>query len=98
MWRRRAAMQKFLTMSTILITGGAGFLGINLTRYLLARGHEVVSYDFADFDYPEKDQITVITKDIRDKADLDSVMPGIDVVIHCAAALPLYSPKDIYTT
>ena len=85
-------------MSKVLITGGAGFLGINLVRYLLARGHEVVSYDFADFDYPEKDQITVITKDIRDKADLDAVMGDMDIVVHCAAALPLYSPKDIYTT
>jgi nucleoside-diphosphate-sugar epimerase len=83
---------------TVLITGGAGFLGINLTRYLLAKGHDVISYDFADFDYPEKNQIQAIKKDIRDKADLDTVMPGVDVVVHCAAALPLYSKEDIYTT
>lgn len=85
-------------MSKILITGGAGFLGINLVRYLLARGHEVISYDFANFDYPEKDTITVVTKDIRDKADLDIAMVGVDFVVHCAAALPLYSKEDIYTT
>lgn len=30
-------------MSKYFITGGAGFLGINLTRYLLEKGHEVVS-------------------------------------------------------
>ena len=41
-------------MSTYLLTGGAGFLGINMTRYLLDRGHQVVSLDIADFDYPEK--------------------------------------------
>ena len=35
-------------MARYLITGGAGFLGINLARYLLARGHEVVSQDIAD--------------------------------------------------
>ncbi len=85
-------------MSKILITGGAGFLGINLVRYLLERGHEVISYDFAPFDYPEHDQITVVTKDIRNKADLDAAMPGVDFVVHCAAALPLYSKEDIYTT
>ena len=45
---------------TVLITGGAGFLGINLTRYLLARGYKVVSLDIADFTYPERDQITEI--------------------------------------
>ena len=85
-------------MSKVLITGGAGFLGINLIRYLLEKGHEVISYDFALFDYPEKNKITVVTKDIRDKADLDAVMGDMDIVVHCAAALPLYSPKDIYTT
>ncbi len=36
-------------MSTYLITGGAGFLGINLTRYLLERGHRVVSLGYCRF-------------------------------------------------
>lgn len=83
---------------TFLITGGAGFLGINLTRYLLARGHNVVSLDLAEFDYPERDQIIILTGDIRDKAAVDRAVSGVDMVIHTAAALPLYSPEDIYTT
>ncbi|HSO35575.1 MAG TPA: NAD-dependent epimerase/dehydratase family protein, partial [Labilithrix sp.] len=33
----------------VLVTGGAGFLGINLVRYLRERGHEVVSLDIAEF-------------------------------------------------
>ena len=42
----------------VLVTGGAGFLGINLTRYLLARGHRVTCYDIAEFDYEDcKDQV-----------------------------------------
>ncbi len=85
-------------MSTYLITGGAGFLGINMTRYLLDRNHKVVSLDIADFDYPEKNRITEIKGDIRDRAMVDHSMQGIDFVIHTAAALPLYKKEDIYST
>ena len=82
----------------IFITGGAGFLGINLVRYLLQRNHQVVTYDIAPFDYPERDQITEVIGDIRDKSALTQAMAGCDVVVHTAAALPLYSPNDIRTT
>jgi nucleoside-diphosphate-sugar epimerase len=83
---------------TYLITGGAGFLGINMTRYLLARGHKVVSLDIAPFDYPERSQITEITGDIRDAAACEKAMQGVNIVIHTAAALPLYSEEDIFST
>lgn len=81
-----------------LLTGGAGFLGINLARYLLARGHAVVSLDLAEFTYPERQQITEVIGDIRNPTDLKRAMAGVDIVIHTAAALPLYSPQDIYST
>jgi nucleoside-diphosphate-sugar epimerase len=83
---------------TYLITGGSGFLGINLIRYLLARGHTIKSLDIADFDYPERDRITVLKGDIRDREAVDRVMEGVQIVVHTAAALPLYSELDIFTT
>ncbi len=83
---------------TYLITGGAGFLGINLVRYLLARGHKVTSLDIADFDYPERSQIAEIKGDIRDRAAVDRAMQGVHIVVHTAAALPLYTPEDIFST
>lgn len=85
-------------MAKYLITGGAGFLGINMTRYLLRRGHDVVSLDIAPFDYPERGKITEVTGDIRNRADVDKAIHGVDIVIHTAAALPLYKPEDIYST
>ncbi len=80
------------------VTGGAGFLGINLVRYLLGRGHEVISYDLLPFDYPERDRIKTVQGDIRDGSRLKDEMKGSDIVVHTAAALPLYSAEDIRTT
>jgi nucleoside-diphosphate-sugar epimerase len=82
-----------------LITGGAGFLGINLVRYLHSRGHEITSLDIVPFDYPDmNDKIKIITGDIRDKQKVKEAVAEQDIVVHTAAALPLYKPEDIYST
>jgi nucleoside-diphosphate-sugar epimerase len=80
------------------VTGGAGFLGINLVRHLLALGHEVTSLDRVAFDYPERPQIREVRGDIRDTAAVRRALDGADVVVHAAAALPLYDPEEIRTT
>jgi nucleoside-diphosphate-sugar epimerase len=82
----------------VLITGGAGFLGINLVRYLLERGYSVASLDVEEFDYPERDRVEILKGDIRDKSAVDRATEGADFVVHTAAALPLYSAEDIHTT
>jgi nucleoside-diphosphate-sugar epimerase len=82
-----------------VITGGSGFLGINLTRFLLSRGHAVTCVDITPFDYADcAKKITFVKADIRDKATLEKAFAGADAVIHTAAALPLYSREDIYST
>src|SRR6185503_19309922 len=87
-----------MRQTRFLVTGGSGFLGINLVRFLLKKGARVISFDIAPFDYPEKKKITAIIGDIRDKKALSDAMKGVDVVVHCAAALPLYKESDIYST
>lgn len=82
----------------VLVTGGSGFLGINLIRHLLARDCQVRSLDLLPFDYPEAPQIEAVVGDIRDRATVDRSMAGVEAVVHCAAALPLYKPAEIFST
>lgn len=83
----------------ILVTGGSGFLGINLIRHLQSKGYKnIASIDLVPFDYPEKDQVEAVVGDIRDVTALRKIMHGANWVIHTAAALPLYSEEDIMTT
>lgn len=83
----------------VLVTGGSGFLGINLIRHLRAKGvTDIRSIDLVPFDYPEKDSVNAVVGDIRDVPALKKVMEGVTWVIHTAAALPLYSEQDIMTT
>ncbi len=81
-----------------LITGGSGFLGINLARYLLKRGFRVTVYDLAEFDYPERNKIEYIQGDIRNFEKILEATVGTDIIVHAAAALPLYSKEDIFST
>ena len=82
-----------------LVTGGAGFLGINLIRFLLAKGQQVTSLDIVPFRHGDVVQeIRMVTGDVRDRAAVERGMEGVDLVIHAAAALPLYPARDIFTT
>lgn len=81
-----------------LVTGGSGFLGINLVRRLLADGWAVRSLDLVPFDYPERGRIDAIEGDIRDPAAVERAMRGVDCVVHCAAALPLAPEAQILST
>jgi nucleoside-diphosphate-sugar epimerase len=81
-----------------LVTGGSGFLGINLVRRLLDEGWAVRTLDIAPFDYPERGRIEAILGDIRDPAAVERAMDGVDCIVHCAAALPLAPAAEILST
>ncbi|MGH2621798.1 MAG: NAD-dependent epimerase/dehydratase family protein [Anaerolineales bacterium] len=83
--------------ASFLITGGTGFLGVNLIRYLLAKGHRVTSLDIAPFRQRDDERnVHAITGDVRDRAAVQRAMEGVDLVVHAAAALPLYPAAEIY--
>lgn len=77
---------------TILITGGAGFIGSNLTEYFLAKGYKVVVLDnfatghrhnlAAVAAHPE---FKLIEGDIRNINDCVEAVEGVDYVLHQAA-------------
>jgi nucleoside-diphosphate-sugar epimerase len=82
----------------VLITGGAGFLGINLCRLLLARGYEVRTLDIAPFDYPERAVVDVMLGDIRDSAVVAQAIRGVSCVVHAASAESLSAAEEIFST
>lgn len=79
---------------TILITGGAGFVGSHLADGLLEAGHSVrVLDDLAPQVHPSGPpdyldrRVELIKGDVRDPNRLREVLSGIDVVFHFAATV-----------
>ncbi|MDH4207449.1 MAG: SDR family NAD(P)-dependent oxidoreductase [Anaerolineae bacterium] len=81
-------------MSKVLVTGGAGFIGSNLSHRLLSQGHEVVIYDNLSRAGTKKNlawlrqnhgqSFTLIQADVRDYPSLQRAVVGCDVVYHLA--------------
>jgi nucleoside-diphosphate-sugar epimerase len=80
----------------ILITGAAGFLGFHLST-ALEKKHTLTLVDIVDLPNPLANSV-FHRLDIRDKAGITDLSKGQDVIIHAAAALPLWKPKDILST
>jgi UDP-N-acetylglucosamine/UDP-N-acetylgalactosamine 4-epimerase len=95
-----------ITNSTVLVTGGAGFIGCNLCGDLLKYNNRVICLD--NFSTGKKDNtgsllkqrnFTLIEGDIRHPADCSRAMKGVNIVLHQAAlgSVPR-SLKDPVTT
>lgn len=77
-------------MAKYLVTGGAGFIGCNLTRFLLKKGHDVVVLDNLSTGKLEniaaiRKDITFIKGDIRNRKTCDKAVSGVKAVFHEAA-------------
>ena len=81
-----------ITKKKILVTGGAGFIGSNLTEALLKLNNEVICLD--NFATGKKENITpfltnpnytLIKGDIRKLSDCQLAVKGVDYVLHQAA-------------
>lgn len=77
-------------MLRFMVTGGAGFIGSNLSEALLDKGHSVTVFDNLATGREENlsgimGRLDFIRGDIRDFAELEAAMKGMDYVIHLAA-------------
>jgi UDP-glucose 4-epimerase len=77
-------------MAKYLVTGGAGFIGSNLVRFILGKGHDAVVVDNYATGKPEnlKDlagRYTMMEGDIRDAALMRRAVDGVAAIFHEAA-------------
>jgi nucleoside-diphosphate-sugar epimerase len=76
-----------------LVTGGGGFLGGTVVRFLRDRGDNVRS--FSRQRYPALD-VEQFQGDLADAAAVDRAVAGCDVVFHVAAKAGIWGPADEY--
>jgi CDP-paratose 2-epimerase len=84
-----------LRPQTVLVTGGAGFVGSNLADRLAAEGHRVRVFDVLSRPGVETnlewltgrhgDLIEPVIADVRDTARVAAAVSGVDAVFHFAA-------------
>src|SRR4051812_19829671 len=79
--------------ATVLVTGGAGFIGAHVTTQLLPRGdrvrvldplHPQVHGDGERPDYLSND-VELLVGDVRDPACVQHALQGVDEVVHLTA-------------
>ena len=86
-------------MSTVLVTGGAGFIGSHTVDLLLEQGYQVRVLD--NFSNGSKSNLpdshpdlTIITGDITNAADVATAIDGVDQCIHLAAQVSVVSSVE----
>lgn len=84
-------------MKQVLVTGADGFIGSHLTELLVSEGYKVRALalynSFNDWGWLEtvdcKDQIEIVTGDVRDPFYCDEITKDVDTVFHLAALIAI---------
>ena len=84
-------------MKKILITGADGFIGSHLTEILSAQGYNIKALSqynsFNNWGWIEeincKEQIEILTGDIRDPHYCKHITKGVDIIFHLAALIAI---------
>ncbi|HOB05084.1 MAG TPA: NAD-dependent epimerase/dehydratase family protein [Propionibacteriaceae bacterium] len=88
---------------TVLVTGGAGFIGLHVVPMLLEKGYDVRIFDNmfrgdreAVNELAKTGRVTLVDQDVRYGGALHAAMAGCDSVIHLAAVSINKSVADPY--
>ncbi len=92
-------------MKKVLVTGGAGIIGLQVVRFLLSEG----KYDITVLDLKTKrtykrlrkykKRISIVYGDVSDSTLVDALVKECDIVIHLAGVLPPFANlKEDYST
>jgi dTDP-glucose 4,6-dehydratase len=83
-----------MTIRTVLVTGGAGFIGSNFIRHLLANhDYNVINLDKLTYagnlenlqDIADDPRYRFVQADIGDAKAVSALMPGVDAIVNFAA-------------
>ena len=85
-------------MSTVLVTGGAGYFGTILVDRALARGDTVRVLDLNPPEPRDGAAVESIVADVRDREAVQGACRGVDVVLHNVAQVPLAKDRDLFET
>ena len=83
-------MIKFMKFMKFAVTGGAGFVGNNIVKLLINKGHEVIVIDNLHTGKLKNlegvlEKIKFYEIDIRDKNELEKILNDVDGIFHEAA-------------
>lgn len=83
-------------MSTCLVTGGGGFLGLAIVKKLLARGDKVKVLSRSHHDSLNGLNVEFTAADITNAAAVAQACQGCDIVFHVASKAGIWGPDREY--
>ena len=83
------------SLSTILVTGGCGFIGTNLVRHLSRKGYKIKVLDnLSTGKKGNVSSVDLLVGDVRNRDVVEKAIDGTDAVVHLAAHTDVVESLD----